>query len=84
MSREGRGFALFAAAWSARLFHTAASWRDLVSDANVVVEVMSKGTARRDREDKWAAYQTLPRLEHYMLVTHDRPHVESIDRLNGE
>ena len=55
-----------------------------LSDATIIFEVMSKGTARRDREDKWAVYQTLPSLKHYVLVTRDSPHVETIDRLNGE
>lgn len=54
-----------------------------LSDATVVIEVMSKGTARRDREDKWAVYQTLPSLKHYVLVTRDTPHVETIDRIDG-
>ena len=55
-----------------------------LSDATIVVEVMSKGTARRNREDKWAVYQTLPSLRHYVLVTRDSPHVETIDRVDGE
>ena len=55
-----------------------------LSDATIIVEVMSKGSARRDREDKWAVYQTLPSLKHYVLVTRDSPHIETIDRLNGE
>lgn len=54
-----------------------------LSDATVIIEVMSKGTARRDREDKWAVYQTLPSLKHYVLVTRDRPHIETIDRIDG-
>ena len=51
-----------------------------LSDASLIVEVLSDGTARRDREDKWAVYQTLPSLKHYVLVARDRPHVEVIDR----
>ena len=54
-----------------------------LSDATIIVEVMSKGTARRDREDKWAVYQTLPSLRHYVLVTRDSPHIETIDRVEG-
>ena len=56
-----------------------------LSDASIVVEVLSDGTKRRDREDKWAVYQTLPGLRYYVLVTRDRPHVETINRgENGE
>lgn len=55
-----------------------------LADATVLVEVMSKGTQRRDRADKWAVYQTLPSLRHYVLVTRDRPHIETIDRVGDE
>ncbi len=51
-----------------------------IDDPTVVFEVLSEGTQRRDREEKWAVYQTLPSLRHYVLVTRDRPHVETIDR----
>lgn len=51
-----------------------------LADASILVEVLSEGTRRRDREDKWAVYHTLPSLRHYVLVTRDRPHVEVIDR----
>ena len=54
-----------------------------LSDATVLIEVLSEGTARRDREDKWAVYQTLPSLKHYVLVTRGNPHVETIDRVDG-
>ena len=54
-----------------------------LADSTVLVEVLSEGTRRRDREDKWAVYQTLPSLKHTVLVTRDRPHVEVIDR-DGE
>ena len=55
-----------------------------LTDATMLVEVLSGGTQRRDREDKWAVYQTLPSLKHYVLVTRDRPHVEVIDREGEE
>ena len=51
-----------------------------LSDATVLIEVMSDGTQRRDREEKWASYQRLPSLKHYALVTRDAPHVEIFDR----
>lgn len=54
-----------------------------LSDATVLIEVLSEGTQRRDREEKWAAYQLLPSLRHYALVTRDKPHVEIFDR-HGE
>ena len=54
-----------------------------MDDPTVLFEVLSQGTQRRDREDKWPVYQTLPSLKHYVLVTRARPHVEVIDR-DGE
>ena len=51
-----------------------------LDDASIIVEVLSRGTSRRDREDKWAVYQTLPSLRHYALVSRDEAHVEVIDR----
>ena len=51
-----------------------------MSDPSVVFEVLSRGTQRRDREDKRAVYQTLPSLEHDVLVTRDRPYFEVTDR----
>lgn len=54
-----------------------------LSDAAAIIEVMSRGTQNRDREEKWRVYQTLPSLRHHALVTRDEAHVETIDRLNG-
>ncbi len=49
-------------------------------DPTVLIEVLSDGTRRRDREEKWRAYQSLPSLRHYALVERDRPHIEIFDR----
>lgn len=46
------------------------------SDALVVVEVVSPSSEVRDRYEKWAGYKLLPALQHYVLVTRDRVHVE--------
>ncbi len=54
-----------------------------LEDATVLVEVLSPGTQRRDREEKWFAYQRLPSLQHYVLVSRDTPYVQRIDRENG-
>ena len=51
-----------------------------LNDPTMVIEVLSDGTGRRDREDKWAVYQLLPSLRHDALVTRDKPHVEIFDR----
>lgn len=47
-----------------------------VNDPVVVVEVLSPGTASRDRYEKWESYKALPSLRHYVLITRDKPLVE--------
>ena len=54
-----------------------------LEDATVLVEVLSPGTRRRDREEKWFAYQRLSSLQHYVMVSRDTPYVQRIDRENG-
>jgi Uma2 family endonuclease len=46
----------------------------------VVVEVLSDSTAARDHGPKRWAYQTIPSLEHYMLVDQSKPVVEVASR----
>jgi Uma2 family endonuclease len=41
----------------------------------LIVEVLSPGTERRDRQEKRAAYQALPSVMEYLLVAQDAPHV---------
>lgn len=54
-----------------------------VDDAKVLFEVLSPGTEARDRFEKWRVYQQLASLQHYVLVTRDRPRVEAFDRTDG-
>lgn len=54
-----------------------------IPDPVVLLEVLSIGGEARDRFEKWAVYQRLPSLRHYVLVTRDRPHVEIYDRADG-
>jgi Uma2 family endonuclease len=55
-----------------------------INDPVVLCEVLSAGTEGRDRFDKWHVYQQLPALRHYVLVSRDRPHIEVMDRVDGE
>ena len=48
----------------------------------MVAEVLSPGTELTDRREKWAAYQNLPSLHHYLLLAQDRPHIEVYQRVN--
>lgn len=52
----------------------------VVSDATLVVEVLSPSTAGIDRREKLAAYWKLPGLRAYWLVSQDEQRVEVHDR----
>jgi len=54
-----------------------------LDDPVVLVEVVSKGSAQRDRYEKWALYQRLPSLEHYVLVERNQLAVDVFDRVEG-
>lgn len=55
-----------------------------LNDPTVLVEVMSEGSKARDRFEKWAVYQKLPSLRHYVLVERDRAHMETFDRAGAD
>ncbi|PWB92801.1 Uma2 family endonuclease [Methylosinus sporium] len=55
-----------------------------LNDPTVLVEVMSEGSKARDRFEKWAVYQKLPSLRHYVLVERDRAHIETFDRAGAD
>jgi Uma2 family endonuclease len=49
-------------------------------DPVIIVEVLSKGTASRDRNEKWRAYRGLASLQHYALVEQDGARIHVYDR----
>jgi Uma2 family endonuclease len=51
-----------------------------VETATAIVEVLSPGTRAYDAEDKWAGYQKIADLRHYVLVDPTRAHVEVYSR----
>ena len=51
-----------------------------INDPLVLFEVVSPGSARRDRVSKRMAYQKLPSLQHFILVERDEPLVELYTR----
>ncbi len=55
-----------------------------VHDPVVLFEVLSSGTQKRDRHDKWSLYQKLPSLQHYILVERDRPYVDVFSRVGED
>jgi Uma2 family endonuclease len=55
-----------------------------IHDPVVLIEILSRGTERRDRFEKWASYQKLPSLQHYVLVERDRPYIDVFSRVGEE
>ena len=53
---------------------------DHVREPVVVVEVLSRTTADRDRSAKWVGYQDVPSLQHHVLIAQDRRRVELFSR----
>lgn len=54
-----------------------------LDDPVVHVDVLSKGSAQRDRWEKWALYQRLLSLRHYARVERDQLAVDIFDRVEG-
>ena len=54
--------------------------RDTVTNPILVAEVLSPSTEGDDRNKKRANYQTIPTLQHYLLLTANRPRVELYTR----
>ena len=46
----------------------------------VLFEIVSPGSEQRDRVEKWALYQRLPSLQHYVLVERNTVAVDVFDR----
>jgi Uma2 family endonuclease len=53
---------------------------DVLANPSVIVEVLSPGTEKYDRGDKWACYQRLASLTDYVLVAQSRIRVEHYRR----
>ncbi|MCF7996274.1 MAG: Uma2 family endonuclease [Chromatiaceae bacterium] len=49
----------------------------------LLVEVLSDSTARIDRREKFWAYQTIPSLREYLLISQTAPEVEIYRRADG-
>lgn len=54
--------------------------RGTVTNPKLIAEVLSPSTAKYDRSEKFTRYRKIPSLEAYLLVWHDRPHVETYFR----
>lgn len=49
---------------------------EAITNPAVVVEVLSKSTERRDRNERFTLFQKLDSLEEYVLVSQDEPCIE--------
>jgi Uma2 family endonuclease len=56
---------------------------DVLANPRMIVEVLSRSTEAYDRGDKWVAYQRIPSLCEYVLVSQAVPRIE-IFRREGE
>jgi Uma2 family endonuclease len=56
---------------------------DIVPEPVVVVEVLSKSTEGFDRSGKWRAYQSIPSLRRYLLVSQSETRIEVFSRGEG-
>jgi Uma2 family endonuclease len=53
----------------------------LVTRPVVLFEILSPETEARDRGEKWQEYQTLPSLQHYVLIAQDHVRIEHYRRV---
>jgi Uma2 family endonuclease len=52
-----------------------AAFSTLVKNPTLILEVLSKGTAKQDRGSKFIKYQMIPSLQSYVLVEQNEPRV---------
>ena len=57
--------------------------RDVITNPALVVEVLSKSTARYDRLVKVPLYQRTPSVKDILLVSQDRARVEHLSRIGN-
>lgn len=57
-----------------------ADTNDVLANPCVIIEILSPSTEAYDRGDKWAAYQRIPSLREYVLVSQTRPRIEVFRR----
>ncbi|MFW5740620.1 MAG: Uma2 family endonuclease [Myxococcota bacterium] len=56
---------------------------DRIAEPRVIIEVLSRSTADRDRGAKWVGYQEIPSLEHYVLVAQHERRIDCFTRTDG-
>lgn len=58
--------------------------RDVVTNPNLIIEVLSDSTAGFDRSEKLWLYQTLESLEEYVLISQEKAVIEQYFRRNDQ
>ncbi|MEH2371318.1 Uma2 family endonuclease [Nostoc sp.] len=54
---------------------------DIITNPQVIVEVLSKSTKNYDREDKFQAYRTISTFQEYLLIDQTRIHVDQFSKI---
>ncbi|WP_375506960.1 Uma2 family endonuclease [uncultured Nostoc sp.] len=53
---------------------------DIITNPQVIVEVLSKSTKNYDRENKFQAYRTISTFQEYLLIDQTRIHVDQFSK----
>ena len=56
---------------------------DTITNPLLIAEVLSKGTRAYDRDDKFAAYRTIPSFQEYLLIDQYRLRVEQYSKTDA-
>ncbi|MEH1903122.1 MAG: Uma2 family endonuclease [Nostoc sp.] len=54
--------------------------RDIITNPQVIIEVLSKSTKGYDREDKFQAYRTISTFQKYLLIDQTRIHIDQFSK----
>jgi Uma2 family endonuclease len=54
--------------------------KDTLINPVVIAEVLSAATASYDREEKFAAYRTIPTFQEYLLISQERLYIEQFQK----
>ena len=54
--------------------------RDIIDNANVIIEVLSDSTKDYDRSEKFDIYRSVPDFQDYILISQDKVHIEHFSK----
>lgn len=57
---------------------------DTIINPVMIAEVLSKSTKSYDRDEKFAAYRTIPTFQEYLLIDQYTPHVEQYSKTDSQ